>query len=70
MLVLITIQQLWYKYPDVIALHPDPDAVIIDQECPIPCSSIVDKLTTPKVILKISQNRLLPMHGQVCSYGN
>lgn len=65
--VLITIEQLWFRYPDVMALYTDDTAlIIIDEECTIAVSLILSKAVAPRIILTIVQFRLYPLRGSVC----
>ena len=66
-LVLITIEQLWYRHPNVIAPYTDDTAFIIDEECTISVSSILEVVSPPDVILTILQFRLYPLEASVCN---
>ena len=65
-MLLITIEQLWIRYPDVIAPYIDDAALIMDQECVISISSIIELIPPPAIILTIDNYRLHPIEATVC----
>ena len=68
--MLLSIEQLWIVHPDVMALYPDSNTLVIDEGYTIKSSDVISLREPCTIVVKVENNILLPLHYEVMNLVN